>query len=210
MVIAQMFYAVYIWLLFKEIYPEKSILNALINPIIYKIETMKKVIFTLALFLGTFTLQAQQKNLKKPSKELLSFFTGEWSGEGKFASGRAIGADLSFKASLDSTWLEHRHVDKAPNTYKATSWWGTDQQTGEFIAYIFDSVGGHRKFTSEGWKNGKLVLTTQQEHPQGGMIWQHFVYERISNSSFKMTFEMSRDGINWRMIDYLIFNRKQV
>jgi hypothetical protein len=171
---------------------------------------MKKVVFTLALFLSTFALHAQQNTIKKPSKDLVEFFAGEWSGGGKFANGKPIAADLSFKASLDSAWLEHQHLDKTPNTYKATSWWGIDQQTGEFVAYIFDNFGGHRKFTSEGWQNGKLVLTTQEQHPQRGTVWQHFIYEKLSTSSFKMTYEVSKDGTNWRMVDYLVFHRKQV
>ncbi|WP_144266371.1 hypothetical protein [Pontibacter ummariensis] len=168
---------------------------------------MKKVMLTAALVLGALQLQAQQRPVKKPSKEVLEYFAGSWSGEGEFASGKPISADLSFKASLDSSWIEYEHIDRAPNSYKATSWWGTDQQTGEFVAYIFDSLGGSRKFTGDGWRNGKLVLTNQQEHPQGGTMWQHFIYERLSEDSFKMTFELSKDGVNWRMVDYLVFDR---
>jgi hypothetical protein len=34
--------------------------------------------------------------------DLVSFFTGHWTGEGQFAQGRKIAADLSFELSLDS------------------------------------------------------------------------------------------------------------
>jgi hypothetical protein len=44
--------------------------------------------------------------------------------------------------------------------------WGIDFQTGQFVAYLFDSFGGHRKFVSEGWKDGKIVLTTNDYYPK--------------------------------------------
>ncbi|MBB6610133.1 hypothetical protein H7F15_03700 [Pontibacter sp. Tf4] len=168
---------------------------------------MKNLILTLALLCAVFSARAQQSAPQKPSKELVQFFSGKWTGEGKFASGKVIAATLNFSTALDGGWLTHDHTDIAPNTYKATSWWGTDPQSGRFVAYIFDNNSGHRLFESEGWQDGRLVLTTQQAHPKGGIMWQHFIYEKLSDTSFKMTFEVSKDGAEWRMIDYLVFNK---
>ncbi|WP_242929310.1 hypothetical protein [Pontibacter vulgaris] len=169
---------------------------------------MKKVTLALGLFMAALGTQAQQKPKQaKPSKELISYFAGNWTGEGKFSNGKPIAADLSFTPSLDSSWVEYRHIDKVPNTYKATSWWGLDAQSGEFVAYVFDNFGGHRKFTGDGWKNGKLTLTFSQENKGANPTLQHFIYEKLSEKPFKMTFEVSKDGTTWRMVDYLVFQK---
>jgi len=175
--------------------------------ITYKIKPMKNLILIIALTLFSFNILAQQATQKKPDAELLQFFAGKWTGDGKFFNDKPIAADLDFSVALDGSWLTHTHTDKAPNNYKATSWWGVDPISGEFVAYIFDNFGGQRKFTSNGWQNGKLILTTQQLNAKGETSWQHFVYEKLSEASFKMTYEVSKDGTTWRMVDYLVFKR---
>lgn len=75
---------------------------------------MKKTIVSLLLIFTAFASQAQQRSIKKPALELVKFFAGE----GQFSNGKPIAAELYFKANLDSTWLEHTHLDKAPNTYR--------------------------------------------------------------------------------------------
>lgn len=144
---------------------------------------------------------------KKLDRDLLSFFIGNWKGDGEFANGKKISADLTFKISLDSSWISYEHVDKLPNRYKATSMWGIDA-TGQFVAYAFDNFQGHRKFVSNGWKEGKLILSTSEFYAQRGIVFQHFIYEKIADRSFKMTYETSSDGIRWVLGDYLIFTKK--
>jgi hypothetical protein len=39
------------------------------------------------------------------------------------------------------------------------------------------------------------------------MVFEHFIYERLSAGQFKMTYEVSRDGITWRTGDWLVFTR---
>src|SRR5260221_14542742 len=46
---------------------------------------------------------------------LVTYFSGEWTGEGAFAAGRAIAADLSFHLSLDSAGLVDDRRDHPPN-----------------------------------------------------------------------------------------------
>jgi hypothetical protein len=145
---------------------------------------------------------------------LATFFAGQWTGKGAFANGRAIAADLSFVLSLDSCWLQYEHRDQAPNTYKAMSMWGVDKTTGEFVAYCFDNFQGHRLFSGNGagggWQGGKLVLTHEASAPQVGKYFERFVYERISEAQFKMTYEVSRDSTAWQMGDWLVFTRAEI
>lgn len=138
---------------------------------------------------------------------MVKFFTGKWSGSGKFANGKDISADITVALSLDSAWLEVDHADKAPNHHKAKSFWGVNRTTGEFVAYTFDNFQGHRQFTSSGWKDNKLILTTQEYYAGYGTVYQHFIYEKISPDSFKMTYETSLDAINWKLGDSLTFKR---
>ena len=144
---------------------------------------------------------------KKLDREFLSFFIGDWAGDGEFANGKKISADVTFKIALDSSWLSYEHVDRLPNRYKATSMWGIDA-SGQFAAYAFDNFRGHRKFVSSGWKDGRLILSTSEFYPQRGIIFQHFIYEKLSDQSFKMTYETSSDGIRWNLGDYLTFTKK--
>jgi hypothetical protein len=115
---------------------------------------------------------------------------------------------LSFHLSLDSAWLVSDHRDVPPMSYKATAWWGVDENTKQFVAIVFDNFHGHRSFASRGWVGGKLILTAQSYAPGVGTYFEHFIYERISESQFKMSYETSADAITWRLGDSLVFSRK--
>lgn len=171
---------------------------------------MKKAFILFVIILCTSLYTSAQSNVQsnKLPDDLVNFFAGNWTGDGEFASGKKISADLTFKLSLDNCWLIYEHTDKLPNKYKALSMWGIDSASGEFVAYTFDNFQGHRKFASDGWKEGKLVLTTNQFVAKKGQIFQHFIYEKLSDKSFKMTFETSNDALKWKMVDYLIFTKK--
>lgn len=138
---------------------------------------------------------------------LVNFFCGEWKGGGAFSNGRPIAAGLSFRLSLDSAWLVCEHRDEPPNRYKADLYWGVDESTGQFMAFAFDNFHGHRQFGSNGWVNGKLVLTGQSYAPGAGVYFEHFIYEKMSATSFRMSYETSRDAITWRLGDSLVFRR---
>jgi hypothetical protein len=146
-----------------------------------------------------------------PARELdaglIAFFGGRWAGEGAFAGGRKIAAEVSFRVSLDSSWLVYEHQDRAPNRYQASSFWGVDGGTGEFFAYVFDNFHGHRQLVSNGWKDGKLLLSGSAYIPAVGLYFEHFLYERLSDTQFKMTYETSRDGIAWQLGDWLVFTK---
>lgn len=145
--------------------------------------------------------------VKKLKDDFTNFFVGNWTGNGEFANGKKISTDLTFKMNLDSSWMIYEQTDKLPNRYKAISMWGVDILTGQFLAYSFDNFHGHRKFESDGWKDGKLILTLIEFYPQKGLVFQHFIYEKLSAKSFKMKYETSEDGIAWKLGDYLIFSK---
>lgn len=172
---------------------------------------MKKFCTLLTILLAGFALSmnAQTSSNQKLPGEQLAFYTGKWNGKGEFASGRKIEADITFAPALDSAWLVQTHIDKAPNTYKAVSYWGIDPQTKQPLTTLFDNFNGQRQFqsTTEG---NKITLSCSVNDPKRGLYYQHFIYEKLSENSFKMTFEMSKDGNTWKMVDYLIFERVKV
>lgn len=169
---------------------------------------MRKLLTLVTVLLTALQVSAQQQPTHKLSPDLIRFFTAEWKGAGMFASGRKIEADLVFRVALDSAWLSCSHTDHSPNSYKASLMWGIDKNTGQFLAYNFDNFQGHRQFESDGWVDNKLILSNSQEIPKIGLVYEHFIYQKIDSDSFKMTYETSRDGHIWKMTDYLVFKRK--
>ncbi|NLR67794.1 hypothetical protein HGH92_26045 [Chitinophaga varians] len=168
---------------------------------------MKTLLTTLLLCFGLSATMKAQTGKQLPT-EMVQFFLGNWTGEGAFASGKKIAADLSFKLSLDSAWIMYEHTDKAPNRYKALSMWGVDKQTGQLTDYIFDNFQGHRQFFADGWQEGKLTLTRQIPRPTNNVLYERFRYEKLSSQSFKMSYETSTDADTWKLVDYLTFTRK--
>jgi hypothetical protein len=173
-------------------------------------EMKMKLLMSIALFAHILTGGRARGQGAAPAPRLdptlITYFTGAWTGEGAFANGRPIKADLSFRLSLDSAWLVYEHRDRLPDQYKATSYWGVDARSGQFVAYAFDNFQGHRQFAGNGWVDGRLVLSGQGA-VRGGVYFEHFIYQFLSDTQFKMTYETSRDGISWQMGDWLLFNR---
>jgi hypothetical protein len=120
---------------------------------------MTIAIFSLVLAREQVYSQAAAAPQARLDPNMISFFTGHWKGAGEFAGGAKIAADVDFTLTLDSCWLLYEHRDQAPNTYKATSMWGVDGKTGQLLAYTFDNFHGHRQWMSNGWVDGKLVLS---------------------------------------------------
>jgi len=168
---------------------------------------MKIIITTLALlWIGATASNAQSPVKPHLDKDIVGFFSGNWSGEGKFAGGKSITADVTFSISLDSCWLMYTHTDKSPGQYKATSMWGVDKD-GQLVDFLFDNFGGHDKYVGTGFTNDQIVWQTRQENGNAA-FYKRFTYQKLDTDHFKMTYEASTDGSNWRMGDYLIFTRK--
>jgi len=185
-------------------------------------------VFTfLLVFVSGFTLSVDAQNKPAPSpvpqqkieppvrlpKDLVDFFCGEWSGAGEFANGKKIEADAAFMPSLDDQWLVYRHADHAPGIYKAQGMWGYEYTSKTFVMILNDNFGGLRLFTSKGWVDGKLIflksdsLSLQKTTTSPATRQERFIFERLTDESFKMTYETSTKGTEWRMSDYLVFKK---
>lgn len=136
---------------------------------------------------------------------IVSFFAGDWKGEGRFANGKSIAASLHFQLALDSCWLISTHTDAAPNNYKAQAFWGMDAAAGTLVAYTFDNFHGHRRFSGQ-WADS-LVFTNTSATQQGAAYYQRFVYKKLDAQSFRYAYLVSGDSLTWREGDYLIFRR---
>ncbi|MBS0214993.1 MAG: DUF1579 family protein [Proteobacteria bacterium] len=144
--------------------------------------------------------------------DLARFFAGNWQGQGAFASGRKIEADVSFEASMDGQWLTYRHADRAPNSYKAQGFWGYERTSHAFVMVLADNFGGARLFSSDGWKDDKLVFegrgAISPSPSSGTSARERFTFAKQSADEFRMSYETSKDGTAWRLVDSLTFKRK--
>lgn len=152
----------------------------------------------------------QQRKPEPPARlpaDLANFFSGDWSGHGQFASGRPIEADVSFHPELDGQWLQYRHTDRAPNSYKALGMWGIESSGRKLVMTLNDSAGGARTFTSDGWNDGSVIfIRTISTEP---LRAERFVFKRVSDLSFHMAYEFRAGEQPWRMVDQLTFERAQ-
>jgi len=142
----------------------------------------------------------------KIDNEMAIFFIGSWVGQGQFANGKKIAADVVFTLSLDSCWLINTHQDKLPGTYTAASAWGIDT-SGKLVDNRISNFNGYQQFTSEGWRLDGITFTAKTTTHENDIFFQHFIYKKISNDQFKMTYEVRRDGATWKEGDHLIFRR---
>ncbi|HLJ91265.1 MAG TPA: hypothetical protein VKZ53_30990 [Candidatus Angelobacter sp.] len=141
--------------------------------------------------------------------DLAAFFAGKWRGEGQFANGNKIEADVAFTLELDGHSLVYRHDDRPPNGFHALATWSLDPGTRKFTMFMNDNFGGARVFTSDGWQDETLIFTktTMQTKPS---LQERFRYNRLSSTTFQMTYEVSGDGKNWQMGDTLRFTKSSV
>lgn len=184
---------------------------------------MKQVLIILfSVFISSAVTQAQTKTTAndqtpaasvKPNQpvplpaDLVAFLVGEWEGTGRFASGKEIQADVKFSSVLDDQWLLYNHQDRAPNKYKALGMWGFERGSGKFVMVVHDNFGGARRFESDGWKDGKVIFVNSVNTPPISYS-ERFIFERVTERSFKMSYETNKDGKEWKLGDYLIFTRK--
>jgi len=61
-----------------------------------------------------------------PPLQPLAPFLGKWHCDGKFTSGKAISASLSFEPILNRTFVLFKHDDEPPFAYHAWAEWGRD------------------------------------------------------------------------------------
>jgi hypothetical protein len=137
---------------------------------------------------------------------MVNFFSGHWKCAGEFSSGKKIEAELSFSPELDGKWLQYRHADIPPNSFKALAMWGIDQNTGNIISLMQDNFGGARLFTSGGWTNKTLQFVSAPLMTPPTRR-ERFTFAAQSDATFKMTYEVSKDGVTWRVGDFIVCAR---
>jgi hypothetical protein len=168
---------------------------------------MKTLVISLILNVCHTILKAQVGEANK-DKVYRLFFEGSWKGDGQIANGKKISATASFKLSLDSCWLIYSHEDKSPNRYKAISLGSVDSSKQTFAADIFDNFHGHKTYTGSRPIGDEIILTAV-DSSKIHKLFQRFVYVKLDEGSFKMSYEVSNDNLNWTVGESLIFFRVQ-
>jgi len=117
---------------------------------------------------------------------------GQWTCHGVFpASGKTIDSTVRFALDLDGKALVKHHDDTSPPAlYHALEAWGYDAKSHRYNATILDSFGGARVFSSEGWKEGRLIWSSA---PDVKPV-QRFVYSRESSQGLRIDWEVEREG----------------
>ncbi|HET6552268.1 MAG TPA: hypothetical protein VFG49_01910 [Dyella sp.] len=117
---------------------------------------------------------------------------GDWTCHGVLpASGKTIDSTVNFALDLDGKALVKHHDDTSPPaTYHALEAWGFDAGNHRYNATILDSFGGARVFSSEGWKEGRLVWNSA---PDVKPV-QRFVYSREGDQALRIDWEVERNG----------------
>jgi len=142
------------------------------------------------------------------NEDMASFLAGHWSGAGAFGNGKKIEADVDFQRELDGQLLLYRHTDKAPNNYKALGTWSVDKASGKLVMNVSDNFGGTRRFESEGWLADIVAFNKVGIPVAAGNRQERFTFQRKSPNSFRMSYEWSADGKNWKLGDFIDFERK--
>jgi hypothetical protein len=159
---------------------------------------------------GRFSMAAPQANgtVQGPVKlkkeiETLGSFEGRWSCQGVFpSSGKPIESQVVFSPDLEGAWLAVRHDDLPPNRYHAFEMWGFDEESKQFVAFIYDNFGGARKFTSAGWVEKKLVWLGEGSKTDPPVV-QRFVFASEGPSQFVMNYEVKKGSADWVIGDTL-------
>lgn len=133
----------------------------------------------------------------------LSFFAGDWSCVGQFASGKGISSRETFTFILDKKWLKMSHLDNPPHRYKAIELWGYDPTVNRYTVYIFGNAGGARHYSSSGWKGDKLTLTNTAT---SGYI-DRFIFERRGDDEYRVAYASKNEDGTWGIGDALICKR---
>ncbi|MBV7532507.1 hypothetical protein [Chitinophaga sp. sic0106] len=168
---------------------------------------MRKRSLLILLFSGLFMNAQAQQPVKKLPADFINYFAGYYNGTGTFANGKPIQANAEFHIAMDSCWITYDHYDQPPNQYKAHSLWGMEAN-GDILAIVFDNFGGHRQFKGKFSAEG-LVLNNAFLDKNGNKRYEHFIYQKLPEGPLKMSYEVSPDSIQWRMVDTLHLQRNK-
>jgi hypothetical protein len=135
------------------------------------------------------------------------YFSGSWSGEGQFTSGKPLASTFTFEPVLDGEALLVRHAEKAPHKFAYVGMWTIDTATGDVVMMLAGNLkGGARLFRSSGWK-GDILTFSPDKSLQTWWAMEKITFTRESPTRFKAKYQMSRDGVNWRGGDEQTFTK---
>lgn len=167
--------------------------------------------FVFALFFAPTRFRAQQSKPPETAEaklkneiETFAPFQGKWSCQGVFpSSGKRIESQIQFAPDLDGAWLVKRHDDLPPNVFPDAEYWGFDSASKQFVAFIYDTFGGVRKFTSTGWADDKLTWLGEPSKSDPPRL-ERFVYKRDSPTQITVNWEAKKGSADWAISDTLI------
>ncbi|HEY9133734.1 MAG TPA: hypothetical protein VIM98_18430 [Dyella sp.] len=133
----------------------------------------------------------------------LNYFEGTWLCEGSFpASGKTIASTMSYE--VQGGKLTKHHDDIPPHTYHAVETWNYAADGKPSHALIHDSFSGDRHFESAGWQGDTLTWVSAAEVKPA----QRFVYVKQNARTYRIDWEVSRDGKSFVVGDTLICKRQ--
>lgn len=136
----------------------------------------------------------------------MQFLVGAWDCAGRFvSSGKPIASTIRFNFDVGGKVLVKHHDDKPPNGYHAIEDW-VAKRDGGYAAAIVDGYSGVREFDATGWKHDSLTWQSGAGITPG----QRFIYTRLGDDSFRVDWEVSRDGKSWKTGDTLTCKRRRV
>jgi hypothetical protein len=141
-------------------------------------------------------------------RDVLTYFSGAWTGKGKFAMGEVIASDITFTTDLQNQCLVMREREKPPNTFQFIGLWSMDSVSGNLVTLLASNHNsGARVFRSHGWQGSKIVL---QSGPELRASWalERFTFGRKSSAVFDATYEFSKDdGRTWQVGDRQVYTK---
>ncbi len=140
-------------------------------------------------------------------EELTAYFAGQWSCAGEFASHKPIASDVRFESALDGAFVRYTHADRPPNGFEAQAMWGRGASPGEVLSVMQDNFGNTRVFRARGLQDSTLSFES------AGLLADTTFHERFSYriqgpNRYRMEYRASRDGITWRLGDWLECDRR--
>jgi hypothetical protein len=162
----------------------------------------KGALVILALTLTTFAVKAQTAKI---NTDLAKFYVGNWEGKGQFANGKDIEADVAFYLSTDSCHLINIYSDRLPNRYKATGDWIGSGSVG-ITARVINNFTGLNQFEGQ-CRNDDVSISNKVQYRGAGVIYQSFIYAKVDDDHFKVTYVYGRDSTQMKEGDHLIFSR---
>lgn len=162
------------------------------------------VSLTLGTLAGMYTLAADASSIAS-GMAAMDYFTGAWNCAGSFPStGKTIASAIRFDPDLGGHAMVKHHDDVPPAVYHAIEVWLPHEDGHDFREVIVDNFGGLRHFHSDGWQSNTLIWQSAADVAP----IQRFVYVRTDDNTFRLDWEVSKDGKDYKVGDTLTCKRR--